>query len=111
MAKYETVTESEWNVELILYDNNAATLIKEKWNPGDYKYRDKETIQAKYAIEKKILVLEYNKTTHKLEVVDELSLEVLGKKGNAPGLKPIDSPSRPPFWGQYLWDFSRSKLP
>jgi hypothetical protein len=101
---YSTVSESEYDLYVVLMKGGKAQVRHETWDPGDYKHRKTTTIKAKWSSSGDRVTLKYRKVVEHFDYTPLLSLEELQLKGAAPGLRqqePIDKASR--IAGHSLW--------
>ena len=101
---YSTVSESEWQLYIDLKAGGAAELRHEVWPPGEAKEKEITRTKARWSTKGNVLNLSYEGVTDIFEYTPQLSLNELGLKGGAPGLrqvKPIDKASR--VAGHSLW--------
>ncbi len=85
-GSYSTVSESEWNIILILKKGGIAEIHVESWAPGDSDARSTLKTEGRWRLEGNSITVEYNGIKDRLIFEPELSLSVLGYKGGAPGL-------------------------
>ena len=85
-GSYSPVSESEWNIILILKKGGIAEIHVESWTPGNYDNRSIVKTEGRWRLEENSITVEYNGIKDRLIFEPELSLSVLGYKGGAPGL-------------------------
>jgi hypothetical protein len=91
-AKYEgtyrSISESEWEITLVLKKGGTGELIVTNWSPGKYSERAEKKTPLNWKLNKDLITLSYSERTDKYEYTDSLVFEESnGQKG--PGLKAI----------------------
>jgi hypothetical protein len=86
---YGAVSESEWNIEVELKDNNIATIIEEEWLAGEYEDRYIKKTDATWSKNCKEVILLYNEIADTLVYDNNLTVGELGLEGGEPGLYQI----------------------
>ena len=103
-GSYAGVSESEWNVTLILKKGGVAEIVMSTWAPGEYEKRETDKTTGRWTAKGNIVTLEYKGVTETFIYDDLLSLAELGFKGGAPGLKQIRAADEKAIIGHYsLW--------
>ena len=86
-GSYSTVSESEWNIILILKKGDTAEILEESWAPGEYEGRSTIKTEGRWRLDGNSVVLEYAGVTDRLAYNPALSLAILGYQGGAAGLQ------------------------
>lgn len=106
IGSYESVTESECNIELSLLDQNKALIrqicrFEKKGPPEDVT----EVTEAGWSFGENRLRVQYEDVEDSLEFVQKLFYQDFGEKGSGPGLRlvgPVNPKSRLAGYGN-LW--------
>ena len=86
IGSYQSISESEWNLTLILSPNSDAEIIVENWIAGEYNKRNIDKTKCKWSSKNNMVFIYYENIIDTLIYDSNLSLEVIGEENGAPGL-------------------------
>lgn len=103
LGSYQSISESEWQLTLSLFEKGQAEITIENWEPGQYEKRTVVKENARWTYAKDKIVVYYSDKSDTLIYNQKLSLSEIGKSGDAPGLLQ----SKPGYHGRFnnvpLW--------
>ncbi|WP_133502031.1 hypothetical protein [Cognatilysobacter terrigena] len=112
-GRYVAVTETEYELELVLNPSGDAELKSHEWEPGEYASGPRSRLKGHWSTQKgTVLVAFPSGKTVSFHVERCLSHSEFGGKGCSPGLKLIKT-NLPAFWGLQrfgLWRSDQLKL-
>lgn len=92
VGSYESISESEWELTVMLDSNMTGLVVLENWDPRKYDQRDIVKHDIHWDVDKKgILTLKYKDHNENVRYVPLLSMEDVGKDEARPGLMGIDN--------------------
>ena len=91
LGRYTTVTESEWNVLIVLEGDGTAVVEIATWQPGESDRADVEKHEGAWVFEPPVLKLTLSEGEILLDFDSDLSFRDFGISGSAPGFRTIDS--------------------
>lgn len=86
IGSYQSISESEWAITLVLLKNGYAEIIHENWIVGEYNNRNITKTKCKWGAKGDFVILNCNDIVDTLVYNKTLSLEEIGEEGGAPGL-------------------------
>lgn len=102
---YQSVSESEWSLDLYLKDDGLARILLQSWEAGS---DDRHTTEfaGTWLISGNQITLVYEGTTERLQFSEDQSFQEFGCKGHAPGVRGIRSNAKNSLFAQTsLWRF------
>jgi len=103
-GSYQTVTESEWGIELSLNSDGSALIEIASWLPGESEKAKIERHKGTWSAEGANVVVNVPGGRIVFEYVARLSFASFGRKGSAPGLRGVTSTLEPNlFVKRRLW--------
>jgi hypothetical protein len=101
---YQSVSESEWSLEIWLHSNHKAEILRETWDAGQYDRRTSTRYRGSWSLSGSFVELSYAGRCETLLFRPALSFDEFGGKGQAPGLQgKYSSLSFNLFIGVSLW--------
>jgi hypothetical protein len=103
-GSYQTVTESEWGIELSLNPDGSALIEIASWLPGESEKAKIEKHKGTWTAEGANVAVQVPGGKIVFAYVARLSFASFGRKGSAPGLRGITSTFEPKlFVKRELW--------
>jgi hypothetical protein len=103
-GSYQTVTESEWGIELSLNRDGSAHIEIASWLPGESDKANIEKHKGTWAAEGGKVTVRVGSKYIVFAYVARLSFASFGRKGSAPGLEGITSTFEPKLFAKrQLW--------
>ena len=87
---YESVSESEWSLDLYLKDDGLARILLQSWEVGSADRYTTEFVGT-WLISGDQITLVYDETTERLQFSKDQSFREFGCNGHAPGVRGIRS--------------------
>jgi hypothetical protein len=103
-GSYESISESEWSVSLLIENDGIANVQLVKWDAGKYEQRNITKMTGAWAIKCQLITIVYEGIKDEFVFSKSVSLEKIGLDKSSPGLvqsKPYDSRSL--VSGATLW--------
>jgi hypothetical protein len=87
LGAYGAVSESEWDLQVILKDSGTAQVVEISWVAGESERPDTERTRATWRFARDCMIeLSYQGIVDRFTYTETLTLESLGYDGGAPGL-------------------------
>ena len=103
-GSYQTVTESEWGIELSLKPDGSALIEIASWVPGESEKPKVEKHKGTWTAEGENVTVQVPGGQIVFVYVARLSFASFGRKGSAPGLREVTSTFEPTlFVKRPLW--------
>jgi len=104
VGSYQTVTESEWGIELSLNPDGGALIEIASWMPGESENAKIEKHKGTWTAEGENVTVQVPGGKIVFAYSARLSFASFGRKGSAPGLRGITSTFEPKlFVKRQLW--------
>ena len=87
---YQSVSESEWNLDLYLDKDGQARIRLQSWEAGSLDHQTTE-FQGTWSISGDRITLVYDATTERLQFTKDQTFREFGCNGHAPGVRGISS--------------------
>jgi len=103
-GSYQTVTESEWGIELVLNPDGSVLIEIASWLPGESDKAKIEKHKGTWTAEDGKVTVRVGSRHIVFAYVARLSFASFGRKGSAPGLQGINSTFEPKLFAKrQLW--------
>jgi len=85
-GEYQSISESEWDINVRLFPNGGAEVKLENWLPGGYEKRNIKSFKGNWIVDNNKILIKYDSVVDIFTYTDNLSLDEIGFDGGAPGL-------------------------
>ena len=86
VGEYCSISESEWEVCLSLFESGSGSLKLEQWAPGEYDNKEVRTVEVIWIEKEDSIEIKYGSVKEAFQL-GEISLEILGQDGFHAGLR------------------------